>query len=165
MKRKLTVEQQRASEERKARFRVLVKQIANMSELDRVEMSNRMGGILTVEGRSLSLHNTLLLALQCPSATVVGGFRQWLRAGRAVRKGQHGSTIWIPRLKGTSGESTGPGADSEKPDVSFLTGTVFDVSQTDPIEAPVATVSPELAEAFGMIALPNVRVEMEGVIV
>ena len=58
-------------------------------------------------------------------ATIVGGFRQWLREGRAVRKGEHGLGILIPRFeKGEGGD--GPGSLN-----GFLYGTVFDVSQTD----------------------------------
>jgi hypothetical protein len=132
MKRKLTPEQETARDERKLRFRALVKQIANMPELERVQLSNKFS-VVTCEGRALSLHNTLLLALQCPTATVVGGFRQWLKQGRAVRKGEHGSTIWIPRLKGK--ESAEPAAaDAVEPELSFLTGTVFDVGQTEPVQ-------------------------------
>jgi hypothetical protein len=29
-------------------------------------------------------------------ATIVGGFRQWLKQGRCVKKGEHRSDIWIP---------------------------------------------------------------------
>ncbi|MFP5389107.1 MAG: ArdC family protein [Thermoleophilia bacterium] len=43
-----------------------------------------------------SFWNQLLIALQCPEASYVTGFRRWLELGYAVRKGEHGIRIWAP---------------------------------------------------------------------
>ena len=50
-----------------------------------------------------------------------------------------------------------PAGDSDR---RFIVGTVFDIAQTDELTvlAPVASVSPEIASAFGLSNLPNVRV-------
>ncbi len=117
--------------ERKAKFRALVKQVADMQPLERDALAAKMLGVLTVEGRSLSIRNTILIALQMPGATIVGGFRQWIAAGRCVRKGEHGAAILVPcGKKGKDGEQT----DTEGDSVFFVTGTVFDIGQTLPLD-------------------------------
>ena len=125
MRRALTAEQLEASAARKARLREICHKITAMSEGERAAFAGRISPI-TVEGRRLSLHNACMVAFQNPAATVLGGFQQWRREGRQVRKGEHGIGIWIPRFKaGADGEESG------SPE-GFIFGTVFDVSQTDP---------------------------------
>ena len=125
MKRTLTAEQQAARDERRAKFRKLAKQVADMEPEQRSQLAMKMP-VVTVEGRTLSPFNCCLITSQNPTATVVGGFRQWIASGRAVRKGEHGLCLWVP---------TGKKAPEGEPDeVHFLIGTVFDVSQTDEIE-------------------------------
>jgi hypothetical protein len=43
-----------------------------------------------------SFNNQLLIAMQCPEATHVAGFRRWLQLGYAVRKGETALRIWMP---------------------------------------------------------------------
>ncbi len=81
-RREPTEEQKAAAQARRERFRATVKTIAKMGDSERAELASRLSGIATCEGHGLSLHNTLLLASQCPTATVVGGFQQWRRQGR-----------------------------------------------------------------------------------
>jgi hypothetical protein len=154
MRKQPTPEQKAKAQERREKFRTLWKQIADMPELERVQISNKLG-VVTVEGRQLSLNNQCLLALQFPTVSVVGGFRQWLDQGRCVRKGQHGLMIWVPAGAGKDGESSTPKApqqsernifatpatgtatasaagETERP--NFFIGTVFDISQTDALE-------------------------------
>ena len=133
MKRTLTAEQQAKREERKAKFKTLWQGIAKMPELERIQLSNRIG-VVTVEGRSLSLNNQCLLALQCPAASIVGGFRQWLKQGRAVRKGEHGAMIWVPICKKSEEQPSDGDKDGEHSDTHFIIGTVFDVGQTDEVQ-------------------------------
>jgi hypothetical protein len=164
MKRQLTAEQVAKRDTRRAQFKALWKQVAAMPELERIQMSNKLG-LVTCDGHALSLCNTMLVALQHPGATVLGGFRQWLKHGRVVIKGQHGAMIWCPTCKHCDGtqqpDGTDPVAAGNGDDLRFIIGTVFDISQTQEIEVdhPVAIVSPEIADAFGMANLPNVRVE------
>lgn len=104
-----------------------------MSDAARAELAAQLPGLVTVEGRALSFKNTCLVAVQKPDATMVGGFRQWLKAGRCVAKGSVGLMIWVPTGKRDSeapaaaDKETG-GEDGERP--GFIMGTVFDVSQT-----------------------------------
>ena len=132
MKRTLTPEQIARRDERRAKFKVLWKQVADMPELERVQLANRTG-LLTCDGHSLSPRNQCLIILQAPKASVVGGFRQWLKHGRAVRKGEHGAMIWVP----TGGrKSTGPQGETvleEGTETRFTIGTVFDIGQTDAV--------------------------------
>ncbi len=143
MKRTLTAEQTAAKDARRARFKALWKQVAAMPEAARLEACAKLG-IVTCEGSGLSIRNQILIALQLPGATVVGGFRQWLKHGRAVQKGQHGAMIWVPcggrsndvPLDGTAGgvACVADGAPEGDNDRRFLVGTVFDLSQTKEIE-------------------------------
>ncbi len=127
------------SDERKARFRTLAKQIADMTDAQRAELAAKVVGLANIEGRSLSLYNSCFIASQCPTATIVGGFRQWLNAGRCVRKGETGLMIWVPIFKKSdNGQDAGTSDAKAKPDdTRFLIGTVFDVSQTDELPAVV----------------------------
>ena len=74
--------------------------------------------------RTLSVHNQCLIAMQYANATIVGGFKQWLKAKRCVMKGQHGAVIWIPM--GRKNKETG----ELEEHTGFVLGSVFDVSQT-----------------------------------
>ncbi len=47
----------------------------------------------------LSLNNQLLIALSCPDATFVAGFKAWLKLGFCVRRGE--SAIRIHRADAT----------------------------------------------------------------
>lgn len=138
MKRQPTDEQKAKAKERRELFRAMVKQVSEMSDEQKAHLTSRIGAVLTCEGRALSLHNTLLLLTQCPSVSMVGGFKQWIKAGRAVKKGEHGHMLWFPRAKGKESAEApaepAAGKDSEKPDRMFLIGTVFDISQTQEIQ-------------------------------
>lgn len=142
MSKTMTAEQQAKRDARRAQFRALWKQVADMPELERIQITNKLG-IVTAEGHTLSLGNMMLIALQNPRASVVGGFRQWIKHGRAVMKGQHGMMIWVPcggrkndtPLDGsTSNSAVADGSPSTAEDTRFLIGTVFDISQTQEIE-------------------------------
>jgi hypothetical protein len=43
-----------------------------------------------------SLANQLLIAMQCPQAARVAGFRAWQKLGYCVRKGEKAIRIWVP---------------------------------------------------------------------
>ncbi len=141
MRRPPTEEQKAKAAERRAGFRALARRLADMPEADRATLAARIGQVVTVEGRVLSMTNALLLTMQRDAVTLVGGFRQWRAAGRAVRKGEHGLSIWIPstRTKAADGdgasaqktEGTGEALAAATDGPDFFMGTVFDVSQTD----------------------------------
>jgi hypothetical protein len=145
-----TAEQSARAAERREKFRDLARKIAALSDAERSELVVRAGAVLTCEGRALSLVNTLSLVMQRPGVSVVGGFWQWKRCGRRVRKGETGLSLWIPRVGKVEGSAADGPADLSyggepigdaagqraAPSRRFIVGTVFDVSQTDPEPAP-----------------------------
>lgn len=105
----------------------------------RASLCAKMPAVMTVEGRTLSTFNTILIAWQRPGCTVVGGFRQWLAHGRCVQKGERGVQIWIPcgakSADGTEGSDDAARAEGEAERSRFISGTIFDVTQTAPVVA------------------------------
>ena len=116
---------------RKERLSELRRKLAGLTEAERKAFTDR-GIIATVEGRTLSLHNTFMVYIQSNGQTpsVVGGYQQWRKAGRQVAKGEHGYTILFP-----AGHKNKDG-DIEEP-YNFFTGTIFDIAQTEPIEPAI----------------------------
>lgn len=146
MRKVLTADQVAAKKARRDKFTALWKQVAAMPELERVQLANKLG-IVTCEGHELSLANTMLVALQNSQASIVGGFRQWIKHGRAVQKGQHGMMIWCPIRQGESAEPNTSNVDTAETDsksLKFIIGTVFDISQTQEIETSVVQPEAEL---------------------
>lgn len=82
----------------------------------------------------LSVHNILLVLAQHPDATDVAGFRQWQKQGRQVRKGEHGIRIFGYSKAKAKDKGDGDEEGDDKGRVYFPVLTVFDVSQTDPME-------------------------------
>lgn len=82
-----------------------------------------------------SLNNLLLILAQNPDATMVAGFRQWQTKGRQVRKGEKSIKIFGYREKKaeTAADDDTP-ADDGRVIRYFPTLSVFDITQTDPIE-------------------------------
>lgn len=118
-----------AKTERQAKVSELRTKLSHLTQEQRQELIN--GGIIaTIEGRTLSLHNTLILYIQADGTlpTIVGGYKQWKAAGRQVVKGQHGSMIWFP--VGDKDKETGDIISAER----YFTATVFDISQTEIIK-------------------------------
>ena len=91
--------------------------------------------VMTIEQKTLSLKNTYLVLHQLPTSTIVGGFDQWKRAGRSVKKGSKALGIWVPLKPRSSAASASPDAtDDKKPAFRFTFGNVFDISQTEPVQ-------------------------------
>lgn len=141
-RKELTPEQIAARDARRAKFRELARRVSKMTNDERAALIARLPAIVTIEGRALSPVNSILIGFQLPAATIVGGFRQWIAHGRAVKKGEHGAMIWVPTgAKGEAGEGTpagetpGDGEGGEGGGCRFITATVFDVTQTAEIAA------------------------------
>jgi hypothetical protein len=139
----ITQEQRDAAEAKRAKFRAMVKQVAAMSDEERQAILDRVGAVVTCEGRALSPRNTMLCVMQLPGVSMVGGFKQWIRQGRCVAKGQHGISIWIPCAgkKSEDGETEG--------ETYFTSGTVFDISQTAELDSEADNVDRSLAAGPG----------------
>lgn len=90
-----------------------------------------------------SLANQLLVAMQCPTATRVAGFRAWLKLGYCVRRGETALRIWVPvpPSKKTLEAWKAAGADPRgKPRTHFKLGPVFDRSQVQELPTPAQPV-------------------------
>ncbi len=152
MKKTLTPEQTAARDARRAKFKALWKQVADMSDEQRLSISHKFG-FRKLDGGEFSLCNQMLIALQSPGASVLGGFRQWIAQGRAVSKGQHGIQIWVPIGTGKAQtETTDAGQDGDSRP-GFIVGTIFDIAQTAEIATSradvltLATAIPQLQAA------------------
>jgi antirestriction protein ArdC len=104
--------------------------------------------------RRYSFGNTLLIAVQCPHATHVAGFKRWLSLGYCVRKGEPGLYIWAPvppsKAKLAAWEAAGRRRDA-KPRTHFRLIAVFDRSQVAELPPPAepATLDPPIAPVTG----------------
>lgn len=109
-----------------------------------------------------SWSNQMLIQIQRPGATSVAGFREWLRQGRSVRKGEKGIAILAPSRWKKTVE-----VDGEEREVSgryFRTVYVFDVSQTDGPPIETAELAPLLTgddpqDLYGLLAHVAVKDE------
>jgi hypothetical protein len=138
-KRELTAEQKQKSAERKEKLKALCASLRAMPKEQREALAMKCAAVITCEGRALSVHNQCMVAVQNPFATVIGGFNQWRKLGRSVRKGEHGLVIWAPAGESGGDSELQPPADGdgekEKQRKRFLLVTMFDVAQTEEIGA------------------------------
>ena len=134
MKRKPTEAQKAAADEKRQKVRAMAQRISQMTPDEQAALTHGM--IATIEGHTLSGTNQILVAMQGCRDNIVAGFRQWKSKGRTVRKGEHGFSIWVPiGLRDDDQDDNGSG----KSDLHFMLGTVFGISQTDPIETGIPT--------------------------
>lgn len=81
-----------------------------------------------------SINNLLLILSQQSEATHVAGYRTWQKLGRQVRKGEKGIRIFGGRDVVTTQEDERTGEEKEQRTRRFFPVSVFDMSQTDPID-------------------------------
>ncbi len=81
--------------------------------------------------RRYSFNNLMLIALQCPNATHVAGFRKWQELGRQVRKGEKAIKILGYSTKKITKTDPVTGEEVEDRVKRFPVLSVFDVTQTD----------------------------------
>jgi hypothetical protein len=80
-----------------------------------------------------SLSNQLLIALACPQATFVAGFRAWLELGYCVRKGERAIRIMAPMPIKDRDRDQHEGEGEPRRRVLFRAVSVFDASQVTPL--------------------------------
>jgi len=127
----MTAEQQAKYEARKARMKELTEMWGKMSQTERDSLVAKIGAIPTVEGKALSPRNTMLCFYHREGVSMVGGFKQWLTQGRCVKKGETGISILFPSKSVKGGETP---SENDREHLRFFAGTVFDISQTQPVE-------------------------------
>lgn len=138
-----------AAKQRRANLKALTKQL---------EAAGDSGWpVMTIEGHPLSPVNVMLAIHQCPAVKAVGGFRQWRKHGRQVRKGEKGIAIWFPSRtrQEPDGDADGEGEGGGGGDRTFFrVGTVFDISQTEEIQG-IETEREEPGNSVEIDAVPD----------
>lgn len=88
-----------------------------------------------------SVRNQLLIGMQCPHASDVAGYVEWQDRGRQVRKGETGLLIFAPLTRRAVMEDgkvldrkPEPGEETVTQMRGVRITSVFDISQTDPVE-------------------------------
>lgn len=81
---------------------------------------------------SYSFNNQLLIAAQCPNATLVKGYRSWQKdCNRTVKKGEKGIKILAPQIHTVKKVVKEDEDDEDYKFYTYKVISVFDVSQTD----------------------------------
>ena len=150
-----TPEQKEAAQVRRAGIKTLCAIVKALPIEKRVLLAASYG-IRTAEGRELSPFNQCLLVHQNSSVSIVGGFSQWKKLDRSVKKGERALAIWVPC--GKQAESAGDAG--ANPDTSedrfFILGNVFDIAQTETEAEKAARKAAEtLALPAPRLALPE----------
>ena len=94
--------------------------------------------------------NVLLIVSQRPDASRVAGYRTWQALDRQVKRGERGITILVPRVRRIADAPEDDQATNDRAEgavVSFGTGYVFDIAQTEGAELPTPPVVEALATA------------------
>ena len=124
--------------------------------VDQTSMSDAIRNFLSFNSKfhGYSFYNTMLIYLQNKKATKVAGFKQWEeKFHRRVKKGAKGISILAPITKKVkddtttnqpsqttptpTGQQPSDLADKDKPKtyMHFMSVTVFDIADTEPIDA------------------------------
>jgi len=122
---------------RRDAMRKLIKQVSSMTPDQRAAVAARLP-LVNTEGHALSPFNTCMIYMQNgheTPPTIVGGFKQWLKQGRCVKKGEHGSAIWFPVKQSKHADESENDPEAKEFKSEFMLGTVFDISQTTELEA------------------------------
>lgn len=117
----------RLSDEELANKRAFIKELVTLTNeyLEEGHELERVIKLSNVE-EPYSLRNSLLIKLQNPSATICAGFVEWKKQGRSVRKGETGAIVLVPLILKN---------DEEEEYLRFKSDYVFDISQTEEVEA------------------------------
>jgi hypothetical protein len=118
-------------EEKKTRIKELMSKISQLSDEQKQILVEKLG-ITNPEGHILTGRNQALLYFQAEGSplSVVGGFQQWQKYGRVVRRGEHGYLIAVP----ANNKKVEDSSDADDP-TFFLWKAVFDISQTEEMTA------------------------------
>lgn len=140
-------------EQRDARIKELTEEFERRVDMlhDTAEWRNLLNYFATFH--QYSFKNVMLIRQQRPNATWVAGYRAWVARGRQVRKGEKGLLIVQPSGKREVRDKKGNtvldknGNPVERQ--GFKMGTVFDISQTDPVPG-----ADTLEQAMSHVAKP-----------
>ena len=95
--------------------------------------------------RDYSARNRLLVYLQRPRARFCKGYRDWLKNGRQVRKGEKALTILAPLVRRPTKAEVAAGADADRcVPFGFRAVAVFDYEQTDAVRDDALVYEPPM---------------------
>ncbi len=128
--------QKHAPSPARERAQHLAGKLGAMSAEDRQRVADRLPSVFNPDGHALTITNTVFLYMQSERTdlTMVAGFRQWIKAGRSVDKGQKAAGyIRVPIGAGKKRqEEAAKNGEMTDAKVFFKLVAVFDVSQTSP---------------------------------
>lgn len=135
-RREATPEQKERARQRREQFRALSKKLGEMSPEERQRFAESHP-VANCEGHVLSVFNQCFILSQSSGASLVGGFQQWRKQGRCVKKGAVGLAIWIPTTRKKDDAPALPDGVTVDPDENphFMLGYVFDVADTEALQA------------------------------
>jgi antirestriction protein ArdC len=114
-----------------------------------------------------SFNNTMMILLQCPTATRVAGYETWKKAGRQVKKGEKGIPIFAPVGLGKAKERSEETGEERvvRTWLRFKIVYVFDVNQTEGDELPTITRAiPETPFVSNIETLHAVALGLDGIV-
>lgn len=138
-----TTTTQRTAEQRKAQAEALHASI--ITQVQQLADSGQWQRFLDFARafHSYSLNNLLLILAQHPDATMVAGYRQWQTKGRQVRTGETAIKIFGYSTKKAASADEESEADSDERTVHYFPIlSVFDITQTDPIDGTTTPDNP-----------------------
>lgn len=114
---------------------------------DKIKAGDTTGAIIAVSvtEKPYSTFNQCFLANQEAMPGVFGGFHQWRKMGRMVKKGEHGYSICFPLMRHQKEEQMTELMKEEKP--RFAMVSVFHMDQTEPYEREEQSDAERLIEA------------------
>lgn len=132
----------KSAEQRQAEAEKLHGSIAE--QVEELRNSDKWAEFLTFAQhfRTYSINNLLLILSQRPEATHVAGYRSWQNLGRQVTKGQKGLRIFGGRDITVTEEDEKTGEEKQRKVTRFFPVSVFDISQTEPMEGMEPVGSP-----------------------
>lgn len=142
-------EKKQYREDKNAKVKAIADMIAKLTDEQREMLLKKIGAVATIEGHKCSIYNTLFMFYQRIEMplSIVGGFKQWQKAGRKVKKGEKGMMLLFPihhERKDKNGEVLlNPLTGEPLIWTNFRVGYVFDITQTEkdgytPDEMPLA---------------------------
>jgi len=130
-RRKLSPAQEKKRAEKKEKIRALAQQLKAMPDHDRERLASQVQIRKATDGSFYSVKNQCLIAFQKRDATLCASFDDWKKEGRTVRKGERGLIVFVPTFIKEKAKETDEERESLR---GFITGYVFDITQTEAIE-------------------------------
>jgi hypothetical protein len=126
--------------EREAKRKLLQSRLKVWGGMDEASRARAIGnGVPKLTGGHYSPLNSWLILCSIPGASVCASHADWEAAGRKVMKGCKGTPIWVPAFRRDGGGEVEGGEDTPTEGTGgtggrrFVTGHVWDVSQTEPL--------------------------------